>query len=327
MHTTSTLTRRRAPTVPAHRRANTDDRLAAVPVSGGISRPPAMIDRQSVVALQRTHGNAAVGRLLQRQRTSQATTPLIQRYPVDVPCNADCDTLLNWLDTTNPYAGDGNWAQTTCDFNVRKGTLNVRPYEVEGITYFRVRLNRPRVAVRCSVDMPEWEPCNRAMRAAWRAASRHLRQHEGEHEDIGEEHRTIMAEFLTELDIYTDATNRADAIEQANESIDRDLEWLEDEQQKAQEAIDPFRAPLDCPDEETEASAAGSFGDVIGGLAGWFGGETSNQGASGASMPEAGGVEPVATNAEKPSDGGGWISDLFPAGGDKDEEDAGSWWS
>ncbi|MGH2534952.1 MAG: DUF922 domain-containing protein [Thermomicrobiales bacterium] len=347
IYTTSALTRRWAPTVPALRRANTDDRSAAIRVSGDINRPPAMIDRQSVVALQRTLGNAAVCRLLQRQRTSQATTPLIQRYPVDVPREADCDTLINWLDTKNPYAGDGNWAQTTCKYNVTKGRPIVSPYEVDGVTYFRVRLNNPRVsfrtqagrpATKCSVDMPRWRPRNRAMREAWQAAWDRLRRHEAEHEEIGRTHREIIEEFLRDLDIYTDATDRDDAIAQADEAINKDLARLEGEHQQAQDAIDPFRPPFDCPDDETEeateASAAGSLGDVFGGLAAWFGGEDkskssaalSDQGSVGKSTTKDSSAELVAANAEKSSDDDGSLSDWFSSKDDKDEKDGGSWW-
>jgi hypothetical protein len=211
-----------------------------------------VVDRHSAVALQRTLGNAVVCRLLQQRRTSQATAPRIQRYPVDAPCDADCDTVLDWLNTESPYAGDGNWANTTCTYDVRKGKPVASPYEVDGITYFRVRLKQPRVSVACSVDMPRWKPCNRATREAWRAAWARLRKHEAEHEAIGREHRKVMETFLTELDIYTDATDRADAVAQADAVINDDLARLEAEAQEAQTAIDPFRAPFDCPDDGTE---------------------------------------------------------------------------
>jgi predicted secreted Zn-dependent protease len=116
-----------------------------------------------------------------------------------------------------------------------------------------VRLKNPRVAVTCAVDMPRWNPRNPAMKAAWRVAWTRLRAHEAEHEAIGREHRTIMEEVLKELDIYSDATDRADAVAQAQAFINDDLARLEKEQQDAQDAIDPFRPPFDCPDEETEA--------------------------------------------------------------------------
>src|SRR5688572_30084786 len=100
--------------------------------------------------------------------------------------------------------------------------------------------------------MPRWKPCNRAMTKAWWAACVRLRTHEAEHKEIGREHSKIIEKFLKEPDIYTDATDGADAVVQADAAIDQDLAWLEDEAQKAQHAIDPYRAPFDCPDEGTE---------------------------------------------------------------------------
>jgi hypothetical protein len=314
--------------------AKADDEVAAT-----MANSPFAVRR--IPDLQHSVGNAAVCRMLQRERTGQTTGPPIQRYPVGVPPDADCETLLDWMNSSNPYVP--NWAQTSCEYEPL-----VERFRVTGkAPNFVIRLRSPGVkALGCTVDVPEWEPSDPAMRRAWEAEMRHIRSHENEHVRIGRRERRIMQNALERLRIPVTAVDREDAMAQAEALIQAEWLRIEGEGQERQRAIDPHPGDLQCPDEEVdeetteeteteaeaEASAAGPLDDAIGaigealggalgGLASWFG----NDEASPDESAEADGNETIAAKDDASSYDGGWFEDNFSSDAD-DKDEEGGWW-
>jgi hypothetical protein len=298
---------------------------------------------RGLTGLQRAVGNAAVCRLLERGRMGQTAGAPLQRYPVGVPPDADCETLLDWMNSSNPYVP--NWAQTSCEYEP-----NVERFRVAGeAPNFRLRLIRPRVTLLgCSIDMPEWEPSDPAMQRAWEAEMRHIRAHENEHVAIGRRDRRFLQRALQTLEIPVTAVDREDAMAQAEALFQAEWARIEGEAQERQRAIDPHPGNLQCPDPEeeddteTEEAAGGTLGETLGtigetiggalgGLASWFG--EDEEPASAGSERDRAQTEPavesdgaVATNAES-SGGGGWFGDLFSSDDTDEKDDDGGWWS
>jgi hypothetical protein len=314
---------------PRHRRS--DEEAIASPVADDT------VARRRIPALQRTVGNAAVCRLLERGRAGATAGAPLQRYPVDVPADADCDTLLDWMNSSNPYVP--NWAQTSCEYEPL-----VERFRITGTApNFRLRLRNPRVRfLGCEIDLPEWAPSDPAMRDAWEAEMRHIRAHENEHVGIGRRERRIMQNALRDLNLPVTADTREEAMAQAQDLFDAEWARIETEGQARQNAIDPHPGNLQCPDQpideetgeetETEESAAGplsgafdaigeTLSDAAGGLASWLGAgeEPATEGGDhdGAA---------VAANTESATDGGSWFGDLFSTDDAGDKEDDGSWW-
>jgi hypothetical protein len=164
----------------------------------------------------------------------------LQRYPVGVPASADCDTVLDWMETQNPHLP--NAALTTARFRWTGG------FKVTGAAPdFTVTLKRPGVTLRKSVDMPVWRPTSRSMRAAWGSMISQLRAHEARHEAIATRWRATLLERLAALSLSVTADSEAAARTEANRLVNEQWEgWLA-EHQAEQDSIDPYAAPLNCP--------------------------------------------------------------------------------
>jgi len=215
--------------------------------AAALSDADGAVRARAVSRLQQERGNAYVQRVMaELQKVPQS----IQRYRVGVPANADCATVLDWMNTSNPYAGEGNWAKTRVRFRW-SGGLNITGSAPD----FHVSVVNPRVTVSKTVDMPQWRPRDRALRSAWRNMYRTLRAHEAEHEGIGTAWRTILLDRLRALDLPVTAPDRATAMRQANDVVNAEWSTWLDEHQEAQSAIDPYTAPLECPEEEASTSA------------------------------------------------------------------------
>ncbi|MFO7168800.1 MAG: DUF922 domain-containing protein [Chloroflexota bacterium] len=189
----------------------------------------------AVIALQRVVGNAAVERMLAGQ--------VAQRYPVDVPEDASCDQVREWMETSNPYAREGNAAATTVTFSWSA------TWRITGrAPNFKLRLSNPQVTMDGPhVDMPQRKPHNPKLRAAWQRMYRTLRDHERRHEAIAHRWRRILLGRLRKLSIPVTAASREEVAAQARELVgQRWDEWIE-QHQAQQSEIDPFQALLDCP--------------------------------------------------------------------------------
>jgi predicted secreted Zn-dependent protease len=196
-----------------------------------------------LAALQRTHGNAAIERAL------------AQRYSVQVPRDAGCDEVTAWIDANNPYVP--NMAMTTASFTWGGGfrITGSAPDFTLSVSNPRVRMSGP------TVDMPEWNPSNRAMRTAWRDMYARLRRHEGEHEAIARRWHTTLRERLAALSIPVSATSRDEVSSQANDLINAEWNAWIAEYQTDMTAIDPHTEELHCPVAEAEAPDGGDGGE------------------------------------------------------------------
>ena len=105
-------------------------------------------------------------------------------------------------------------------------------------------VSNPRVTVRTTVDMPQWNPTDLAMATAWQAMHATLRAHEAEHEAIADRWKDTLLERLTNLSLTLNVHSRAAAQRAAVQAEWRG--WLI-EHQNDQNVIDPFTAVLDCP--------------------------------------------------------------------------------
>lgn len=184
--------------------------------------------------LQRHVGNAGVQRLI-----GPAPYP-VQRYRVGVPRTADCETVIQWLNTQSPYRP--MWAKTNVRFSWT-GT-----YKVTGTAPdFQVSIANPRVTVRKPVDMPQWRPRDPALAAAWTGMYGQLRAHEAEHEAIADRWRETLLERLAALSLPITASSRRAALAAARAALDAEWQGWLTEHQADQDAIDPYVAVLDCP--------------------------------------------------------------------------------
>jgi hypothetical protein len=228
----------------------------------GLATTPANLTRTryALQGLQRTHGNAHVQRVVERAAArSKPKLELarvlgpgsIQRYPVGVRPSASCDTVLDWMQTSNPYAAQGNVALTTARFRW-SGGFNV----VGTAPDFTVTLTNPAVSLNKSVDMPVWSPSAEAMQGAWGSMITQLRAHEARHEAIADRWRATLLARLTALSLSVSAASERAARTEANRLVNEQWAgWLA-EHQADQDAIDPYAAPLNCPGETATSESA-----------------------------------------------------------------------
>jgi predicted secreted Zn-dependent protease len=146
------------------------------------------------------------------------------------------------MNNSNPYVP--NWANTDVTFNWDGDFLITGSAPT-----FHLRVGSPTVTmVGPSVDMPQWRPSDPAMRRAWQSMYRTLRAHERRHEGIARTWRGILLRRLRALDLEVTASSREEVNDQAEGLIQERWDvWL-GEHQAAQDVIDPYTAPLVCPD-------------------------------------------------------------------------------
>lgn len=227
------------------------------------------IESAHILHLQRTYGNRQVSRMIEdarggghhgqagaahRQVARAAMPTAVQRYPVGASPNADCQTVVSWLDSHSPYKPE--WARTQVRFN-RSGSIVVSGTAPN----FRATFKNPGVTVSKKVDMPQWQPANPAMRQAWDKMWANLRTHETRHEEIANRWKTTLLDRLKALDLEVTANNQAEAQKEANRLVEDEwTSWIA-EHQADQDDIDPFTAELVCPNEEEEQSTEGESGE------------------------------------------------------------------
>ena len=199
---------------------------------------------RAVRSLQQTAGNSSVQRLV--DSVSGAALP-VQRYAVGVRRTASCQQVIDWLNAHNPHRPA--WAKTTPRFN-----WTGRVEATGSAPDFQVSISDPRVTVRTTVDMPQWNPSDPAMATAWQAMHATLRAHESEHEAIADRWRETLQDRLANLSLTVTA-RRAAAQRAARTAVQAEWRgWLV-EHQNDQNAIDPFDAVLDCPAPSDEQAA------------------------------------------------------------------------
>ncbi|MEW6225037.1 MAG: DUF922 domain-containing protein [Chloroflexota bacterium] len=202
-------------------------------------------------ALQRRHGNAAVGRLV-----SGAGLP-VQRWAVTLAAGTtDCGVVVNFLNANSPHRASSGWAKT----NVRFSWGGDPAYtEADGVITATVA--NPTVTRTVSVDMPVWAPTDPAMASAWTAMTTSLRAHEARHEGIATTWESTLRTNLTSLSVTV--PNRTLAA--FNAAVQAEWNgWLA-QHQADQVAIDPFTALLDCSGGEEETGESGESGASGGG--------------------------------------------------------------
>jgi predicted secreted Zn-dependent protease len=200
-------------------------------------------------ALQRRHGNAAVQRLL-----APAVALPLQRWTVGLPrATTDCAQVVSHLDANSPHSPA--WAKTSIVFHRSPEPVPVYT-ESEGVITATVSNPTVTMTAPISVDMPEWSPTDPAMSQAWGAMYAELRVHEARHEAIAAEWEATLNSRLSGLSVTV--ANRDVATFRA--AVQAKWETWIAEHQKAQNAIDPFYATLDCSGGESEDESEESTG-------------------------------------------------------------------
>jgi hypothetical protein len=238
-HRTATQRRKRRASNEAAPPGAERDAVAASPAQSlEALRSPALgaaARGQAALGLQRVVGNRTVGR--------EITEQSVQRYLVDLPENASCSEVCEWMETSNPYAAEGNTAETTVMFSWSGD------WRITGrAPNFTLRLSNPHVVMDGpQVDMPEWSPRDPELRAAWQRMYRTLRRHESHHEVIARRWHRILLRCLRRLAIPVTAANREEVESHAEALVQAEWEeWMANHQTE-QDRIDPFQAPLNCP--------------------------------------------------------------------------------
>jgi post-segregation antitoxin (ccd killing protein) len=229
--------------------------------SGSIENQVARLSDARLPIRQRQALAAEIGRVQGNRRLQRVVASLIsaakvvspafrrsngnqtlQRYPVDLPANASCTEVLDWMNTSNPYVP--NWAQTAVSFDWR-GSFLIS----SSAPNFRLRVGNPRMIMTGpTVDMPQYQPRDPAMRLAWQAMYRSLCTHEGRHEGIARAWRGTLLQRLRALNLEVTASSRDEVNAMAQELIQAEWDqWLA-EHQEAQDAIDPYTGTLNCPE-------------------------------------------------------------------------------
>lgn len=226
--------------------------LASVRLAASAETEPRLrtvVGRQ-LADLQRSYGNQFLLRLLRAAHgignsAGASSSSSIQRYAVGVAPDADYDTALSWLNSSNPYSGDQAWAKTIANFSWSSRGIQVLPTDEEGT--YSVRVLNPRVTVNKQVDMPEWTPTDEPLLAAWNAMLGQLRAHEAQHERVADEWQTTLRDRLAAASYTVTATDEQDALDQGTALVNNDwAAWLDDHQ-AAQESLDPYSAPFVRP--------------------------------------------------------------------------------
>lgn len=193
----------------------------------------------AALGLQRAVGNAQVAREL----------AAIQRYDVGAAPDASCEQVIKWIDAHSPYKPE--WAHTKAAFTWSAG------FQITGDkkSGFTLTVTDPTVDINKDVDMPEWQPASGSMQKAWRQAYTQLRNHEAKHEEIGDTWQATLLTRLKTLSISVKSANLSD--KQMKKLVQAEWnKWIA-EHQKAQKAIDPYTATLNCPIAEADSADGG----------------------------------------------------------------------
>jgi predicted secreted Zn-dependent protease len=230
--------------------------IAANPTTiGALLRDADSGTRQRLaLTLQRQHGNGAVRHLL-----AADSGQVVQRWAVTLsPATKDCSVILNYLNANSPHRASSGWAKTNASFN-----WGGDPVHSDSKGVITATVTNPTVTKNVSVDMPEWAPSHPGIAAAWQSMYGTLRAHETRHEEIADEWESTLTSRLSSLSVRVADRSLAsfNAAVQAKWNS-----WLK-EHQKAQKAIDPFSAVLDCSNVEPEGEAAepGAEGEIAAG--------------------------------------------------------------
>lgn len=184
--------------------------------------------------------SASVGRALGVE--SRSAPNAIQRYAVRARADASCESVVNWLNANSPYKP--GWAKT----HVTIAVSNIA-FTLSGTAPDFNATMSGTVAVSKRVDMPMWQPRSAGMQQAWRNMWTQLRAHEAEHERIADEWKATFQDRVKAWTADVSGRNRQAAEGQAFQRFQADQETWQQEHQDAQNAIDPYAAPLMCPDE------------------------------------------------------------------------------
>jgi len=181
----------------------------------------------------------------------RSIAPKLQRYPV--PGALKCPDLVNWLNTSSPYAPE--WAQTDCQYEFN-GELQVSPPRSSTGNVTLTAKGHPRltVAVTCNTDLPEWSPTGpeggTKQLLAWQRMITQLSAHERRHKAIGEQWRVTTQRRFRTYNATVSGTDQDDAMSKLTDKVAADQAKWQLDAQAAQKAIDPFTgAILTCPPE------------------------------------------------------------------------------
>jgi hypothetical protein len=174
---------------------------------------------------------------------------VLQRYTV--PGALPCNEVVDWLNSSSPYAPE--WAQTQCHYAFNGGISPSLRTLSDGTYEARVRGHgKLSVTVACPIDRPSWNPTPRPNRAAevtaWNTMSTALNGHEQQHRQIGQQWRATLQSNYRGVDFTVTGVTQADAMQAATAQLSGEQQqWMADAQ-AAQSAIDPFTgAVLTCP--------------------------------------------------------------------------------
>jgi predicted secreted Zn-dependent protease len=210
---------------------------------------------RAVLQLQRTAGNACVQRLAAQWRAASAPrpgvlaqVPLLQRYPVPFKSTADCEDVVNWINTSGPYSQVSGAAQTRTPLRYKFG----KPKIVGTAPDFTVSVPAMTVTYeRKPPDMPQWNPKDPETKKAWNAGMADLRAHEGEHVKKGELYERLTQDQMRMITVEVTAQDEREAWTKAKpEFEDAFQKWIDD-LQKSHDAIDPYTANITCPPKKT----------------------------------------------------------------------------
>jgi predicted secreted Zn-dependent protease len=212
-------------------------RSGGSPRSGGTSDPGLTLS--GVASLQRSIGNAAVGRLL-------------QRYKVPYGADAECSEVVNWINTSGPYAKKSGAALTKTPLKASWGQPKAEGKKPD----FVVTVPDVKVTVTPSVDMPEWSPSDPDVAKAWAAALADLRAHEAEHEKKGKEHAKSAQDDLSKKAEQVTADTADAAMALAKPKFQDAFKGWVDKLQKSHDSIDPYQAKITCPPKKKKEDTA-----------------------------------------------------------------------
>jgi hypothetical protein len=182
----------------------------------------------------------------------------IQRYKVNVSPKASCAEVLDWMNTSNPYA-PREWAKTLVRFNW-DADLDIVKGD-DGYYYLKKLINPRVIMTGPKVDMPQWNPKDAAMKSAWDNMCTILRAHEAQHEKIAQDWKPKLEKRLKESEELKDRCLYVYEEKEKNKAAKEIVQWEWEtwltEHQDEQNKLDPYAAPLECPESESPEEGEG----------------------------------------------------------------------
>jgi predicted secreted Zn-dependent protease len=173
-----------------------------------------------------------------------AAGSVVQRYRVPFAPTAGCAQVVNWINTSGPYAATSGAARTRTPLIASWG----RPVVSGTAPNFIV--TTPNVSVRrqqIAPDMPQWSPQDPKVKQVWNAAMAKLRAHEAEHEAKGDNYAMLAEMNLALASVQVSAPDQARAIALARPQFAALFQAWVRKLQASHDSIDPYRVSIACP--------------------------------------------------------------------------------